>query len=586
MGATVYTGDVDALPGTRTVAPYQGDVDPLDKAPPSEELSKAAKYTGAGAVAGLAGYGAMLFGRRFFPGSHILNPTKPGVLKSFLQDLNGAIKTNNSGSSLKKEFSNYMRDTANANRDDISFMDYMAGKDDHVDKFLSDTIGASGAKNPIRDATLKKASGSQDRLLGALSDALGVKDQTLPQTMDELIAAKKTNAAPLYEKAFADKRPFADPAMRDWMNQYPDQMAAAIAHVNKSQRLKLNPNDKLASDISYAADPSRKDWWKWTVRPEDVPEQFKSGDQRNGLQAYIDPSMQNLHNMKRAIWSLAQDHGRQGLDDASDLKKLYHDFSNKLYELGPPEYKQATDAFRGDVEMQNAAEVGANLLKMKPGDAQAALKDMQPHERQAAAMGFYGAMKDVDQTKLLRTYVNKPEQYKNQNQVLSYLFPDPVKLNDFTSQLAAEHGIQQSTRVVDLAKPPGDTSSDYLRVSLGPSLMPSVKGIFLDKLMGGTRATTSTSKRASGIGAKFLTEEPELSKSGASISHPLWGDVERYDDILKPVAAGAAAATGAGAAGGLGAYGLEYGASAPTGGLTQFQPQGPTPDNPLPYPGM
>lgn len=536
MPAIPYTGDMGAVIPVQQApkaVPYTGDMGavvpataPQENSLWSEKVKPALMSAAEGAGAGILGLAGVLGMKHYFPGARVLNSSK-GALRNWMRDLDQTIKIRDKDSGIKDLFGQYMKSVSDSGRPDQTFMDWAAGHSDpNVADFIAKTVRSSGKEAQFDTAQKAKAFDANGRILAALSKATGVPDNTLPQTLAELQAAKKANAKPLYDVAFADKKPFADPAMREWMNQYPDQMAAAIAQVNKSQRLKLDPNEKLVSDISYAADPSRKDWWKWPVAAEDVPEQFKSGDMKNKLQAYIDPSMRNLHNMKRAIWSLAQDHARQGLDDAGDLKSLYHQFANKLYELGPPEYKAATDAYRGDAEMEAAAEVGGNILKMKPGDAKAALDAMAPHERQAAVQGFYGAMKDTDNAKLLRQYVTKPGQYGNQNKVLSMMFTDPVARDDFLSQLDVENGIQAATKFGDQGtlNPGGGGPKEWMSVGIGPhSIIPRIKGAMVDTVLGKSPMRSITNPRAAGLGMDFLTTE--ATPYARSVGHPAWNDV-------------------------------------------------------------
>lgn len=520
----------------------------------SEKVGDFATTTGgaaiAGGAAGLTALAGIMLGRKMLPGVG----AKKLVTKNFFKELDAAFKASDSKASLPRKFGDYMTFAANADRSDIGFLEWAAAQNDpNVNRLITSTISHSGKAGPLAQDLQFAASDSRGRILKSLATNMAVPPKSLTQTMDELTTAKKTNAAPLYDEAFKDKSPIRDSRLVDLMGRHNLVMDAALEHAKEA--FKLDPSKLVESQTMPALSGTRKDAWKFPIPAKDVPDFLHVGEPRNGLQTVIAPNMETLDRMKRALWALRQKRLKDGAGDVGAIDTARRELVDLMDNIGPDAYKKARATFKGDTEMEEAAELGSTLLKAKPSAALDALSKMSPEEREAAARGFYGAIQDEGTSKLLREYVTNPARYPERRNVLSAMFQDPAKLDKFLQDLEAERMVNEASRFSSFS-PTYDTGdrggSEFMRATVGNTMLPSLKIGMFEKL-GNSMPFGLPSRRFSESGLDFLTAKPNIGPRSAS--HPYYNTVGEFENT-PGLGHDAAVYGGAGAGVGMGGLGL------------------------------
>jgi len=392
-----------------------------------------------------------------------------------------------------------------------------------------------------------------------------VRPQSVVMGKDALIAARKASAQPLYDKAFADTDPIRD-------RRFFELFEAPAARLALKNAVRNSENELKPIEVRSAAAPTRKDWWK-RASISDIPEGlFLDDEEKAGLRRYIAPNLANADKIQQDIY--AQMKAAMKTDPKTGyeihtpasraLDTLHKRFMQTMYDVAPNDfYRQARTAYAGDSKLLGAHQVGAELLKMTPDEARKAVKGMSEAEREALASGFYGSMQDMNQQKFLRELVARPERYPERREVLSTVFRDPARLEQFMANLRGEEGMADSFMAYGNTPPSKDTAPRLPWMRVSESLNnPAAASFRLSEGLGDLVGWPS--QRASRAGTDFAFREPTFFPR--SVGHPDWGTVRGTPLSTGEIARRAGLWTGAGALGGLGAYGAEEGVSAiPTG---------------------
>lgn len=546
---TPYTGEIENPTGA---APYSGDIEPLEKEPSyASRVWEGAKPGATAAIvgtgAGASAYLARGLLRRMFPG---MMPTA-----SALKRLDAAIKTGDSSSGLKPMFSSYLREVSSTGKP-LTFADFIAQQPGHAtaNAALKEMIQHSGNVPEIESRLAERSAGAKGRVLDDIATALGVPKQSVVMGRDALIETRKARAQPLYDQAFADDQPIRDTRFFRLFEAPAARKALGEAVTNAENRLQ-------PIDVRSAANPTRKDWWK-RASTEDIPEGlFLDEESPGGLRKYIAPNLRNADAIQKAL--------RQQMESAMKvdpvtgytkhteasraLNDLHKKFMGVMYDAAPTDvYRQARQAYAGDSALLEAHKAGAELLSMTPDEARKAVKGMTPDQREALSSGFYGSLQDMNHQKFLRELVARPERYPERRELLSTVFRDPQRLDQFMANLRGEEGMADSAATYGNIPPSKDPGPrlPWLRVT-----EPMTGGLPYARATEGLNHLFGwPSTRASRAGTDIAFREPQLMPR--SSSHPDWGTVNRMPLSWPEEARAGARWTGAGGYGGLGLYGL------------------------------
>lgn len=511
-----------------------------------------AKGVGVGAGAGAAAYALRGILKRAFPGS------MPKTTS--LKRLHDAIRVGDSSSGLKQMFQQYMREVSTTGKP-ITFADFMAQQQGHAaaNSVIKEMVQGSGNIPRIEEKLSDRVSGAKARILDDISNALGVPKESVVMGKDRLIADRKAKAGPLYDQAYKDDQPIRD-------SRFFRLFEAPAARKALAEAVRNGDNELKPIDIRSAANPRRKDWWKFANQRE-IPEGlFLDDDESAGLRKYIAPNMANADKIQQSLYAqmkaAMEKDAVTGYDKHTPasraLDSLHKQFMQTMYDVAPNDaYRQARQIYSGDSKLLEAHKVGSELLKMKPAEVRKAIAGMTPDQREALSSGFYGSLEDMNYQKLLREFVARPERYPERREVLSTVFRDPAKLDQFMANLRGEEAFSDSAAAFGnspASKEPGPRAP-WLRISENP----------LDQSSSTARVVAQLaphlgwpSTRASRAGTDMLFRDPTFNPR--SVSHPDWSRVIKEPlsafDRLKGAGKVTGIGAGAGGVGGLGLYGL------------------------------
>lgn len=538
--------------------PEQPGYSPYEDAPAESRdwvdvAGGAAKGAGYGAGIGAGAYILRGLFRRAFPGA------MPRT--SALKRIDQAIKKGESSSGLKDMFGRYMREVAQTNKP-ITFADYVAQQPGHqaTAATIRDLISNSGKISEIDERLADRAAGSKDRVLDDVSRALGVPKESVVMGKDALIAQRKARAQPLYDAAFADDRPIKD-------TRFYRLFEAPAARQALSEAVRNAENRLSPIDVRSASSPTRRDWWKFL--PQDaIPEGlFLDEEGPGGLRRYIAPNLRNADAIQKALRQKMESAmvtdpvtGYTKHTEASRaLKELHDRFMQTMYDVAPnDEYRAARSAYAGDSRLLEAHRQGSELLTMKPDEVRKVIAGMGPDERTALAQGFYGSLNDMNHQKFLRELVARPERYPERREVLSAVFQDPAKLQQFMDNLKGEEAMADSAATYGNAPPSRDAGPRLPAFRINAPLW-GMSGMdpraqLIEYLRPETEKWIPRGiGRMSRAGTDIMFREPRMGRR--SVSHPDWNFIN--DMRLSPSEQLGEFGTwsGLGALGGLGIYG-------------------------------
>jgi hypothetical protein len=221
---------------------------------------------------------------------------------------------------------------------------------------------ASGAgRRKAYDQLMERARGQGSRMQTAFEEATGTR-QGLFDTLDNLKEIRKTNAAPLYEKAY----------------QIP---------ISRQQRRSL---DK----IMLAADDDAWVELQKEARKEGLDFKNLVQTDRQGRRAiYGDYTIKDVDLLKRGLDRVISNNIKDGkllpaATDAIDVKNALLKLADKI----SPEYKQARDAWAGPTAAMNAANQGKTLFTERSEQIIRDIKKMNASEKEAFLIGALDAV--------------------------------------------------------------------------------------------------------------------------------------------------------------------------------------------------
>lgn len=210
---------------------------------------------------------------------------------------------------------------------------------------LRQTRDTSGPWQDTIEKTLAdRANGTVDRARSAVTEASGI-NESLPKYLRDMDAARKAQAAPLYD------------ATRDIEVPVNDQIADILARPSV-QNAQASAS-RLAADAGIPFDASK-------------------------------PTVGFFDYTKRALDDKIGEAARSG---ANNQARILSDIKNSLLshvDAAVPEYAQARNIYAGHSALMNAAEEGKTFLSrnMSPDEVQFRLGEMSEGEREAAKVGF------------------------------------------------------------------------------------------------------------------------------------------------------------------------------------------------------
>jgi hypothetical protein len=484
-------------------------------------------------------------------------PGFPGLAKtSSIKRIDEAIKGADSASSFRNEFGEYLRMVANTDSP-ITLADFFAQRPGMkpVVGVIKEMMAHSGDMPRIESMLGERLGDAQKkRILAAIAEAMGVEQKGISQGMEDLMRSKSDAAAPLYAKAFQNKRPVQDSRLLELFGTETPNMAMMNALRSRLRTLSLEGREPPSL---YAASPERRDAWK-RLQTTDIPEHMFSGDEWKKLRPYYAPAIEDLHWMRRNLWDARETAKRSG---DSETARAYTDAWKKLTDYLDTatggDYRKARQQYKGDSDMLAAFEVGSGLLKMKPDEARAAIRKMGRAEREALSAGFYGGLEDLSTLRFLREFVARPERYPERQELLSTVFRDPTKLRNFMDSMKAEEAMQASGAAfgdLPITRDPGPRMP-YARISEGVGAAFEPKATLIQSL---ANTVGWPSRRASRAGTDMLFREPHrLYETGGGFNwgHDDWGRVRDTPLGAAEIARQGLRWTGYGGLGGLGLYG-------------------------------
>lgn len=505
--------------------------------------------TGTGMGAGASAWLARLLLRRMFPGTM---PTTAA-----LKRLNTAIQDADSSTDIKKMFGRYMSEVSKSDKP-LTFADFIAQQPGHAKAaaVVKEMISNSGNIPNIEELLTARAAQSKSKVLEDIATALGVRPQSVVAGKDELIAARKAKAGPLYEEAFRDKTPIRD-------NRFFELFEAPAARKALREAMMNAENELKPIEVRSAVNPRRKDWWK-RVNTTDIPEGlFIDDESSTGLRKYVASNLENADKIQQSLY--AQMKAAMEKDAVTGYEKhtptsralesLHKRFMDVMYQQSPNDaYRVARDTYSGDSKILAAHQIGSKLLKMSPDEARKAIRNMTDEQREAVSSGFFGSLSDMNHQKFMRELVARPERYPERREVLSAVFRDPVKLDQFLANLRGEEMMADSAATYGNIAPSRDPGPrlPWLRVTepISGGAVPSTSVRMLEHL---GDWVGWPSRRASRKGTDILFREPAFHPR--SVGHPDWGSVQDVPIGAGPMSKELGRWTGYGGLGGLGIYG-------------------------------
>lgn len=281
-------------------------------------------------------------------------------------------------------------------RDKVPLPSLSAAKPTRAPKMLLD-MGGENLRGVARAAqaipseakdVIPRALGERHEALGTrlgkdLEDALGVAGKDVHAKADELFAATRANARPLYEEAYK-AGPVNDPRINeilelpDFQKAYAQGRAIAkLEGVELPEQLKLSP---VAQETLANGSPEAK-------------------AAIQAAQAKTAPTVQLLDYVKRGVDDMIRA-GRGSSLEAGGLgptrERALLQRQQELIDLidrHVPAYKAAREQYSGDLAMERALEMGRQFLKDEPEVTRRTLAGMTRGEKQVFLTGAINNVK-------------------------------------------------------------------------------------------------------------------------------------------------------------------------------------------------
>jgi hypothetical protein len=235
----------------------------------------------------------------------------------------------------------------------------------------------SRAKDLIPKALYKRQEGLGTRLGKDLEDALGVQGKDVHATADDLLAARRENAKPLYEAAYKfgkvdDPRINEILELPDFQRAYTQaRTIAELEGVKLPERLNLSP---AAKEVLLNGSPEAK-------------------AAIQAAQSEAAPTVQILDYVKRGVDDMIRsgqhaplESGGLGPTRSRALVERQHELLD-LLDKHVPAYKLAREKYSGDLAMERSLEAGRQFLKEEPEVTRRTIAGLKPGERQTFLIG-------------------------------------------------------------------------------------------------------------------------------------------------------------------------------------------------------
>jgi 2'-5' RNA ligase len=278
----------------------------------------------------------------------------------------------------------------------------------------------SAAKEAIPAALRARHEGLGTRLGRDLEDALGVQRENVFEKADDLLAARRENAKPLYDAAYKAGN-IDDPRINELM-ELPD-FKKAYAHARTIAQLE-------GVDL-----PEKFTLPKETRALMHIPAVREAIEASHGGPGY---SVQALDYTKRAIDDMIRS-GQHAPLEAGGLgptrMRALLDRQHELLDIldkKVPEYAAARDQYAGDLAVEQALDAGRNFLKQDPRLTSKAMQTMTSGEKQTFKVGAVDAIrqeieKAADGADLTKRIFGTEAKRAN----IEALFDDPRDANRF-----------------------------------------------------------------------------------------------------------------------------------------------------------
>lgn len=333
--------------------------------------------------------------------------------------------------------------------------------------------------------------GIADRLRGAADEGLGTQGARLADTVDGLIQARATAAAPLYEQL---RRVDFDP---------PTSMARTVAAADELGAIALARKIATAEERPFTLDVS-------------APSRWNAGDVdlvKRGLSAMIQKETRpdgTISEVGRSLTGLQ----RRLIDQLDDVTRGQD---------GRSLYESARRAFSEPSALKTAAELGSRALSRDEASLTAMTRNMDPGELEAFRVGAMEALRaklgtQSGQTEYMNLWKNKTTQEK-----LKAIFGNERGYREFASALAKESQIKGIQRV-GVGSPTAERLAGQESLDAIPDAVQAAASVKTGNLLGMVQPVVRTAQRWSTpqpvrdqMGRILLSTGPEAAANAAAM---------------------------------------------------------------------
>jgi len=333
--------------------------------------------------------------------------------------------------------------------------------------------------------------GIADRLRGAADEGLGTQGARLADTVDGLIQARATAAAPLYEQL---RRVDFDP---------PTSMARTVAAADELGAIALARKIATAEERPFTLDVS-------------APSRWNAGDVdlvKRGLSAMIQKETRpdgTISEVGRALTGLQ----KRLIDQLDDVTRGQD---------GRSLYESARRAFSEPSALKTAAELGSRALSRDEASLTAMTRNMDPGELEAFRVGAMEALRaklgtQSGQTEYMNLWKNKTTQEK-----LKAIFGNERGYREFASALAKESQIKGIQRV-GVGSPTAERLAGQESLDAIPDAVQAAASVKTGNLLGMVQPVVRTAQRWSTpqpvrdqMGRILLSTGPEAAANAAAM---------------------------------------------------------------------
>lgn len=399
---------------------------------------------------------------------------------------------------------------AGANGKPLTAMEVFGTPVQRLGRFVSSTPSRGGAL--LTKSLDERGMGAPSRLMGDAEEAFGAQRQNLLDKADELIAARRKNAQPLYQQAF-DSPPIEN---------------------EQVQSLFQNPQfrDAYARGQRIAAVEGRK-----------LPplSQVVQGAEGQNPTTVLNPiPVEGLHYTKLGLDDLigakAGGESAIGRTEARALRNRLREVLD-LVDTEVPAYGQARQQFAGDSDLLDALESGRGFLKTPIDELQRTTRGLTQGEKELYHVGAVGSIRDKlmssqDQRDLGRALAGTPDLRERMRLILG----DTPELERFMKAIEQERSMVKTrntalggSNTYDKAADANDVNGDALGV-LGTLFTGGPKAAALK--VGQQVARSTVAARLNGVNEETANAlAPRLTATGQDLQSLLEQITERVKQL-------------------------------------------------------